>query len=207
MKTFTTRSVAFVLCIAALFAILTIGNKLMPMALHGSSHIARLALETLFAMVTLTPIAIYSWLFPSDWWKTITGPVRLKILDVVLLVVLIGFGSLLFHHNVLRSLTHANPTVVIFGFVLALAEEIICRGFILFELRRRFGSIASVVLQALAFTAFHVPDFLLLYHRLPLRLLFYIFIAGIVWGTVALRTRSVWPSTVGHLLNNIALSM
>ncbi len=187
--------------------LLAIGNKVLPIMLHGSSHIARLALETLFAIVTLTPIAIYSQLFPSDWWTTITGSVRLRILDVLLLVALIAFGSVLFHHNFLRSLAHASPSVVAFGFVLALAEEIICRGFILFELRRRLGSVPSVVAQAVAFTAFHVPDFLLLYHQLPLRLLFYIFIAGIVWGVVALRTRSVWPSTVGHLVNNIALSI
>jgi membrane protease YdiL (CAAX protease family) len=203
----TTRSVAFALCIATLFVLLAVGNKLLPMMLHGSSQIARLTLETLFAIVTLTPIAIYSRLFPSDWWRTITGPVRLKILDVLLLLALIAFGSMLFHHNVMRSLTHASPPVVAFGFMRALAEEIVCRGFILCELRRRFGSIASVVVQALAFTAFHVPDFLLLYHRLSLRLLLYIFIAGIVWGIVALRTRSIWPSTVGHLANNIALSI
>ena len=73
-----------------------------------------------------------------------------------------------------------------------LVEEITFRGLILSRLRRALPAWLSVILSALLFAAIHVYPVWMAYA----------FILGLVFGFLALRARSIWPSLVAHMVFN-----
>ncbi len=74
----------------------------------------------------------------------------------------------------------------------AICEEILFRGFALRPLEKAFGGKWAIVLTALAFAIVHL-DFVRL---LPT------FALGLAFGYTAIKTRSIFPSMVLHLINN-----
>jgi len=80
----------------------------------------------------------------------------------------------------------------------AICEEILFRGFALRPLEKAFGGKWAIILTAIAFAIVHL-DFVRLVPTFAL---------GLAFGYTAIKTRSIFPSMVLHLLNNsIALFM
>ncbi len=73
-----------------------------------------------------------------------------------------------------------------------LVEEIIFRGLVLSRLRRVMPGWLAVLLSALAFGVCHGQ----------IVWICYAFVLGLIFGTMALRSRSIWPSFVAHVLFN-----
>lgn len=79
-----------------------------------------------------------------------------------------------------------------------ICEEFLMRGFALKPLERRFGGVAAVIMTAAIFALIHLDLFRL----------FPTFLLGLAFGTVTLRSKSIYPAMLLHMLNNgIALFM
>ncbi len=74
----------------------------------------------------------------------------------------------------------------------AICEEILFRGFALRPLEKAFGAKWAIILTAIAFAIVHL-DFVRLVPTFAL---------GLAFGYTAVKTRSIFPSMVLHLLNN-----
>lgn len=96
------------------------------------------------------------------------------------------------------SLQHFGVGPVAFFLLISISpgvcEEFLFRGFVLSSLRKKLPFWSAIVLTALLFGAFHMH----LYRLLPTTLI------GIVLGWLCLRTRSIWPAILGHMVNNAA---
>ena len=71
-------------------------------------------------------------------------------------------------------------------------EELICRGIVLETLRRRWGKLLSVVMSALLFAIIHLQ---------PATAITAL-VAGLIFGTIYLRTESLFSTIILHALNN-----
>lgn len=78
------------------------------------------------------------------------------------------------------------------AFTPGICEEMLFRGFALRPLEKALGSKWAIIITALAFAIVHL-DFVRLIPTFAL---------GIAFGLVAVKTRSIWPSVVLHILNN-----
>lgn len=74
----------------------------------------------------------------------------------------------------------------------AICEELLCRGALLRSLVRPLGRTGAVVVSALMFAVLHLSA----YRFVPT------FMLGVLLGTVALASRSLWPAMLVHALNN-----
>ncbi len=74
-----------------------------------------------------------------------------------------------------------------------LVEEALLRGVVLGALRRRFGAWPAIAVSALAFALLHAS----VWSLLPLTVL------GVALGWLAVRSRSLWPAIVAHVLYNV----
>lgn len=74
----------------------------------------------------------------------------------------------------------------------AICEEFLFRGFILSGLQARMGKWPAILLTALFFGVFHLS----IYRLLPTAL------TGILLGYLAVRTASIWPGMIVHVLVN-----
>ncbi len=84
------------------------------------------------------------------------------------------------------------PAFLVIGFLPAICEEILFRGYILDGLNRRWGAVAGIVVSGILFGAFHLDP-----HRMiPATLL------GIMFGAVVWRRKSIYYGMFGHLVNN-----
>lgn len=186
---------------------LAAANTVLPMVFrHIGSPSGRLSIELLFKAAILLPAIAFSMGWNLSWRPFTQYPTKFTAWDVAILACVVVLGFLWFHSTPSAALTHVSRARIIFGLPLALIEELLFRGFILSQLRRWLPAWAAILLQSVLFVIFHVPRFAVFHSGLPLRYLSFIFVAGLAWGAVALRTKSVWPSTVGHWLNNLFLS-
>ncbi len=76
-------------------------------------------------------------------------------------------------------------------------EELLCRGFLLSSLKTRFGAVRAVALTALLFGLLHLDA-----SRIPATAA-----AGVVLGTVAILTRSIFGSILFHSVYNAVLAL
>lgn len=74
-------------------------------------------------------------------------------------------------------------------------EELLLRGVVLGAVRLRFGMWAAIAVSALAFAALHAS----LWSLLPLTVL------GVGLGWLAVKSRSLWPAIVAHVIYNAVL--
>ena len=86
-------------------------------------------------------------------------------------------------------------TLLVVGLWGPVAEEIFFRGFALAGLRRRFGDRTALILTAALFAIFHIEPTI----YVP------IFFFGIVLGWIYLRTNSLWPSILIHVIHNTVI--
>lgn len=77
----------------------------------------------------------------------------------------------------------------------ALCEEVLFRGFVLTGLRRGGGTLMAILVSSILFAVFHLD---------PNRLL-PTFLIGLVLGTIVVRTGSIFPAVIVHLVHNATL--
>jgi sodium transport system permease protein len=77
----------------------------------------------------------------------------------------------------------------------AICEELLMRGAVLRSLVRPLGHTGAVVVSALLFAVLHLSA----YRFVPT------FMLGVILGTVALSTRSLWPAMLVHALNTASV--
>jgi sodium transport system permease protein len=87
------------------------------------------------------------------------------------------------------------PYMLVFALLPALCEELAFRGFILAGLLKNFRPRTAVVLSSFLFALFHMNVF----QFLPA------FFLGVVLGLLTIRSRSLVPAIMFHLLHNAAL--
>jgi sodium transport system permease protein len=87
------------------------------------------------------------------------------------------------------------PNIVVFGLLTAICEELAFRGFILSGLLRRFRPRNAVILSSFLFALYHMHVF----QFLPA------FFLGVVLGLVTVRSKSLVPAIIFHLLHNTLL--
>jgi len=76
-------------------------------------------------------------------------------------------------------------------------EELLCRGFLLSSLKTRFGAVRAVAMTALLFGLLHLDA-----SRIPATAA-----AGVMLGTVAILTRSIFGSILFHSVYNAVLAL
>ena len=93
------------------------------------------------------------------------------------------------------------------GLVTLFGEELFFRGWLLQLLKRRWGAVWTVILQAFLFTIPNLPvAFVLPALQGFLYILVYTFLGiGLIGGWAASRTNSIWPSLLSATLCNLIL--
>src|SRR4029077_4889562 len=95
--------------------------------------------------------------------------------------------------------TEGQPSLpaylLVFGLLAAVCEELAFRGLILSGLLRRFRPRNAVILSSFLFALFHMNVF----QFLPA------FFLGVVLGLVTVRSKSLVPAIIFHLLHNTLL--
>jgi membrane protease YdiL (CAAX protease family)/NAD-dependent dihydropyrimidine dehydrogenase PreA subunit len=152
---------------------------------HGASVLTALRLNVVpdwRSVALVLPVAIGCWLFSVTYRATVLSfgltPPASEGTDLTTL-----FGS---------GLLGIVLTVAAVAVVGPILEEALLRGVVLTALRRRFGEWPAVLAGALAFALLHAS----VWSLLPLTVLG----AGLGW--LAVRSRSLWPAVVAHVLYN-----
>jgi len=79
------------------------------------------------------------------------------------------------------------------------AEEIVCRGYLVARFQQLLGSrLSAVALSSTLFASYHI------YYG-PTAVLLHIFLLGILFGSLYLLIRRVWPFAIAHALINISI--
>jgi sodium transport system permease protein len=94
-----------------------------------------------------------------------------------------------------KQIPNLGVALLVFAVMPAITEEVAFRGFILSGLRKSYSSGSAIVISAFLFGFLHV--LLSLFQQL-----FAATLLGLILGWVALRTRSLWPGVIFHLINN-----
>jgi membrane protease YdiL (CAAX protease family) len=94
--------------------------------------------------------------------------------------------------NYLRSDHLIWLTIFHIGVVPSVCEEVLFRGYILRNLERSTTFWGAIIVSGLLFGAFHIR----FTQFIPLALL------GMLLAWMTIRTRSIWPAIVAHLVNN-----
>jgi uncharacterized protein len=122
-------------------------------------------------------------------------------------VTLLGLGELATPALIRRALTGAAgaplfAAVVVFGFMVGIAEEAFFRGYMQSSLGARWPSWAAVVATSMAFALLHLDWVRLeaVYASLVLAL-------GLWLGFATERTDSVLPAAAAHVINNIVFTL
>lgn len=100
----------------------------------------------------------------------------------------------------------AFPPPTVSAVLLPLAAELLFRGVLQERLRYALGGRAApaVIVQALLFTAAHVPGWVLLDLRPGLVGIATVLAVGLVAGALRAATGSLWPGAFLHVVNNLA---
>jgi uncharacterized protein len=90
------------------------------------------------------------------------------------------------------------------------AEEILFRGVALQYFARRYGAWRAVLISSVLFVVLHLPVWLILDRLGTQRLItssIYVFVYGVVFALLFLRSRSFWSSFIPHIINNLLVSI
>ncbi|NJD60970.1 MAG: CPBP family intramembrane metalloprotease [Anaerolineae bacterium] len=137
------------------------------------------------------------------WLFTLGGLVYYAIVSLYAF-----YGRASFDFSILTRLPESR-FIVLAQFVIAMSEEFLFRGLVLFVLVRVWGNtargmIGSVVFTALLFAVLHVIQ--VFTNGLPTSAALYLVLATLViaiwWGALVLLGRSIWPAVVLHFMGN-----
>ncbi len=137
------------------------------------------------------------------WWLALGGLIYFACASLYAF-----YGNAFFDFSILARLPESR-TIVLTQFVVALGEEILFRGVVLYVLVRAWGNtpqglIGSVVLTSFVFAIMHATQ--IFTDRLELSsvliLVFETFIIAIWWGALVLASGSIWPAVLLHFVGN-----
>ena len=132
----------------------------------------------------------------SDIEPSPTKMISYTLLALVVFVIAgVGVSALPQSLTVLKNLSTTDQGV--FGALMAISEEFFFRGFVTGWLYQRQGYIFSIFGSSAVFTAYH-----LLVYGVSANLI-YVFVAGVVLAYVFLKTGSLVPDTLAHIINNL----
>jgi len=139
-----------------------------------------------------------AWSWPAAALLAVLCVPPLAWLTLLILDQFPGLKLLLEEHHPLTGALQSNGGLsinylLVLAVMPALCEELAFRGFILTGLRRRFHAWTAVFLSSFLFALFQMNVFQFAPH----------FILGVVMALIALRTNSVAPSMVFHLVYNL----
>jgi len=97
-----------------------------------------------------------------------------------------------------RGMDLVGFDIVLFGILVAVAEETMFRGAVLSFLSQQLPAVVAVVSSASIFMIYHFS----VYRSDPAALM-YVFTAGFVLSFVTLKTRRLSPAILAHVANNI----
>ncbi len=86
-----------------------------------------------------------------------------------------------------------------FSFINAVFEEIIWRGILLSALKKYISTVYAVIVTSVGFGLFHLS----IGFSIPLSLL--ISVAGLIYAFITLKTNSIYPSIVFHIVINMGM--
>lgn len=105
----------------------------------------------------------------------------------------------------LQQLKETSPLLIIATLALtpAVVEEFCFRGYLFSALEKRLSALNTILITSILFGLFHVltGNTLLIERFLPTTML------GLILGTIALRTGSVWPGVILHFTHNAFLEL
>jgi membrane protease YdiL (CAAX protease family) len=148
-----------------------------------------------------------------EWWNAIRlagGRVSVKVWAPVIVLFAVGYPlvvqvAMATHYilpmpeflaqlfeELLGTQGQALAALVLLTIIAPLAEEFICRGWLMPALLERWTSAGAVTFTALIFGLIHLNPWQF----------FYAFYLGAWLGWVYVRTRSIWPCVAGHAVNN-----
>jgi membrane protease YdiL (CAAX protease family) len=157
-------------------------------------------------LVPLSFLAAGRWLKPllqPSWLRVVTGLVAGGFQYVAgagvfaLLASQPRFAADFVTANTWRAAVPMHLGLVLLAFIVT-AEEVLWRGVVTLPLAARFGPALGILAGAALAGAAHVPL------GLPL-LVIAAFAAGVFWGLLAVRTRSLVPSIVCHFLFDVMI--
>lgn len=137
------------------------------------------------------------------WRPSNFNPILAGVSGALLAVALSALGQLLRtpDNNLMDKLVNSWTSFIIFAItavlVAPLFEELLFRGFLQPLLSRTFGLLAGILLTSALFGSLHLFQYSLAWQYALI-----IFLAGVAFGWVRARTRSVVPSTVMHCCFN-----
>jgi membrane protease YdiL (CAAX protease family) len=99
-----------------------------------------------------------------------------------------------------------------FNFIIGspFAEEVLYRGVVLRHFATRFGTVRGTLISAGLFVVLHLPAWIVLNKLGPLALIgssLQIFVYGVLFAVLYLRTKSFWAPFIVHVVNNLVLSI
>lgn len=146
------------------------------------------------AMLPLAPVSARSWT-----WSLAAGGAGVvaaaALWTVMATIVRVPPNMLPSMHGL--PLWTVIPMLVVAVAAAPLTEEIAFRGYAMGLIRRRFGPLSALLITSALFAAVHLTQGLY-----PPKLIVY-FLAGVVFGLVALRTGSLAPAMVVHSFGDL----
>lgn len=148
----------------------------------------------------------------SRWWLELLLGILLTGIVLWLIVwleVLLGWVILIpvFLDQTLWLIAGALAVYAINQALVAVGEELVCRGYIQQNLATRLTMPFAILISAAMFAIFHVPS--MVYYSLPLVLAIIMFsnviLAGILFGIALARTRNLWLPIGLHFGWNMVL--
>jgi sodium transport system permease protein len=185
------------------------GARLSPLVYTSISQLAFVAAPTLFMALILNTRPREGLLLRWPAWRDIGVA---AVLALLLLPPMAALAQAVFtnNENLTRLLEERQPlfrewrsgrlpsftaNILVFGLLSAVCEELAFRGFILSGLLRRFRPRNAVIFSSFLFALFHMNVF----QFLPA------FFLGAVLSLVTMRSKSLVPAIIFHLLHNTLL--
>lgn len=145
---------------------------------------------------------IYFFAELPDWQRRITMPFHTIKLSSFLLIGLLGsstiFVSLLSPEkiNYLKSIL---IFAILFAIINATLEELIWRGIMLSSLKRNVSTFYAVLITSIGFGLLHISI------GIPIIISLLFSFAGFFYAIVVLKSRSIYPSIVFHVVINLGM--
>ncbi len=116
----------------------------------------------------------------------------------------IAIGGMVIGGTFNAAPTSARPLTVLVGTIVvaAVGEEILFRGTIFQAIEERFGGVVAVMITSMLFALAHVMN-----PGASVISIVNVFLAGVLLGTMLIRSASLWPSIFFHVVWNLLVAL
>jgi uncharacterized protein len=137
-----------------------------------------------------------------DWHRSIKMPFHTIKLPYFLLIGLMGSSIILipvFSHQETSYLKSILLFGILFALINATLEEILWRGILLSNLKENISTFYAVVITSIGFGLLHLSI------GIPVIVCFLFSFGGLFYAIVVLKTNSIYPSIVFHIVINLGM--